>query len=240
MKSILFDVRRAVVNRWFWIAVIGTIMSLWLSIGAETYSLRDMQISGCLPDWISMMQKALHNEFGGFTMPVLSALPFAAAALLEIRSGAARNFVFRTSRLNYICGKVVGCLFSGIMLQLFSIGFLYFFFNMVSITMFGTNIQLCSMHQVGSSTLSHALSGGVWACLGSCVALLTDTSSAAYIGPLCICYALTMISSRFFPNVKMLNPLWWLHEVNSGLIIALTLAILMNVILIRKELQKYA
>ena len=66
---------------------------------------------------------ALCGDFGMLTLPALSALPFAAQALHEIKCGAVRPAVFRAGR-RMDSGKAAGCILSGMVLQAAAAGLL--------------------------------------------------------------------------------------------------------------------
>lgn len=76
-----------------------------------------------------MLTMGMKGDFGLLTLPALSALPFAAQALHEIKSGAIRPAVFRTGRKNWIIGKVAGCVISGMLLQGAAVGLLFLILN---------------------------------------------------------------------------------------------------------------
>ena len=101
MKSIIYDLRRALTGRWFFIALAASAASLYISIGYQSYQLASMLSE---PDVYAahfqlnaaeLVQHGMQGEFGVMILPALSALPFAAQALQEIKSGAIRPAVFR-------------------------------------------------------------------------------------------------------------------------------------------------
>lgn len=71
-----------------------------------------------------LLLMALYGDFGMLTLPALSALPFAAQALHEIKCGAVRPAVFRAGRRMWILGKAAGCILSGMVLQAAAAGLL--------------------------------------------------------------------------------------------------------------------
>ena len=117
MKSILYDLRRAITGRWFLAALLASTIALYLSIGQATYGLIDYLKSIEWQEdsfWYSMSDlfaMGMKGDFGMLTLPALSALPFAAQALHEIKSGAIRPAVFRTGRNSWIIGKAAGLLY---------------------------------------------------------------------------------------------------------------------------------
>ena len=107
MKAIVCDVRRALTGRWFWAALLATTAALYLSIGQAADALMDdtQNLRFTLSELLLM---ALYGDFGMLTLPALSALPFAAQALHEIKCGAVRPAVFRAGRRMWILGKAAG------------------------------------------------------------------------------------------------------------------------------------
>ena len=135
MKCILSDVRRAIAGRWFLAAWIATTAALYLSVGQATYGLigyleniewQEEDFWYSLSDLLALGMK---GNFGMLTLPALSALPFAAQALHEIKSGAIRPAVFRTGRKNWIIGKAAGCAISGMLLQGAAVGLMFLILN---------------------------------------------------------------------------------------------------------------
>jgi len=81
----------------------------------------------------------------------------------------------------------------------------------------GQPIPLNLLSDAVSPTLGRMLCGGLWAGAGSLLALLSDTTSAATVGQLCLCYGLMMVGTRFFPQVDALNPLLWMNQASPFL-----------------------
>ena len=136
MKSICYDVRRAIAGRWFLAALIATTAALYLSVGQATYGLIGYLESYELFEdnsfWYAMsdlLALAIRGDFGLLTLPALSSLPFAAQALHEIKSGAIRPAVFRTGKKSWIAGKAAGCVISGMLLQGAAVGLLFLILN---------------------------------------------------------------------------------------------------------------
>ena len=76
--------------------------------------------------------------------------------------------------------------------------------------------------------------------MGCVIALATETASAAYLAPLCLCYTLMMIGTRFFPDAAMLNPMQWVSGTAWLLIVLLVLTIALQVLFLKRGVQKYA
>ena len=246
MKCILSDVRRAIAGRWFLAALMATTVALYLSIGQASYGLIGYLESIEWQEgnfWYSMsdlLALGMKGDFGMLTLPALSALPFAAQALHEIKSGAIRSAVFRTGRKSWIIGKVAGCAISGMLLQGAAVGLLFLILNGL---MYGIAGQWFSWGKGGDFwplLFNRMLCGGIWAGVGCVIALVTETASAAYLAPLCLCYALMMIGTRFFPDAAMLNPMQWVSGATWILLILLAITLSFQVLFLNRGVKRYA
>ena len=246
MKCILSDVRRAIAGRWFLAALMATTVALYLSIGQASYGLIGYLESIEWQEgnfWYSMsdlLALGMKGDFGMLTLPALSALPFAAQALHEIKSGAIRSAVFRTGRKSWIIGKVAGCAISGMLLQGAAVGLLFLILNGL---MYGIAGQWFPWGKGGDFwplLFNRMLCGGIWAGVGCVIALATETASAAYLAPLCLCYALMMIGTRFFPDAAMLNPMQWVSGASWILLILLAITLSFQVLFLNRGVKRYA
>lgn len=234
MKAIVCDVRRALAGRWFWAALLATTAALYLSIGQAADALMEdaENFQFILRDLLLM---ALRGDFGLLTLPALSALPFAAQALHEIKCGAVRPAVFRTGRRMWILGKATGCTVSGMVLQAAVAGLL----GLILYAVRGGNILWGINVGFRMALLRRMLCGGIWASIGCVMALATETSSAAYLGPLCLCYTLMMLGKRFFPAAVMLNPMNWIDEGEGVLAGLAAVSILLQIAFLKRGVRKY-
>lgn len=247
MKSICYDVHHAIARRWFLAALIATTVALYLSVGQATYGLigylesyelfEENSFGYFMTDMLTMGMK---GDFGLLTLPALSALPFAAQALHEIKSGAIRPAVFRTGRKNWIIGKVAGCVISGMLLQGAAVGLLFLILNGLMRGYAGQWFPWGDGGDFWPMLLRRMLCGGIWAGVGCIIALATETASAAYLAPLCLCYALMMIGTRFFPDVAMLNPMQWVNGAAWLLVVLLIITIALQALFLKRGVQRYA
>jgi hypothetical protein len=167
LRALRVDLAKALWGRWFVIAVLATLFSLWLGISQQLRGMGDYLMYNDEPHWAGMLDQALQGSFAQLSLPALSALPAAGLALLELQAGAARSAIFRVGWQPYRAGKIL-------------------------------------------AALARIVCGGIWSGAGSLLALLTGTASAATVGPLCLCYGLMMVGTRFFPDTAWVNPLSWL------------------------------
>ena len=247
MKSICYNVHHAIARRWFLAALIATTVALYLSVCQATYGLigylesyelfEENSFGYSMTDMLTMGMK---GDFGLLTLPALSALPFAAQALHEIKSGAIRPAVFRTGRKNWIIGKVAGCVISGMLLQGAAVGLLFLILNGLMRGYAGQWFPWGDGGDFWPMLLRRMLCGGIWAGVGCIIALATETASAAYLAPLCLCYALMMIGTRFFPDVAMLNPMQWVNGAAWLLVVLLIITIALQALFLKRGVQRYA
>lgn len=239
MKCIGLDLRRALAGRWFWAAAAAMLIALWLSVGDQTYYLMDSLDMGYAPDFAGMFRSALTGQVGMLTLPALSALPFAAQALGELRSGAARNAVFRAGRRAYTAGHTLACAASGALAQAAAFTALYAVLSGIAVLGGAGMAPLSAVAEALPLLLGRMLCGGLWACAGCAVALLTQTASAAYIAPLCLCYTLMMVGTRFFPDQAWLNPMNWPGARGAWLALACAGAFLIALAALQREVRRY-
>ena len=246
MKSILYDLRRAIAGRWFLTALIATTAALYLSVGQATYGLIgyleniEWQEGNFWYSLSDLLVLGLHGDFGMLTLPALSALPFAAQALHEIKSGAIRPAVFRTGKTAWIVGKIAGCTLSGMLLQGAAVGLLCLILNGLMVCVAGQGFPWGENSEFWFMLLRRMLCGGIWAGVGCVIALATETASAAYLAPLCLCYALMMISTRFFPEASMMNPMRWVSGGEWYLAVLIAVTVVLQTIFLNRGVRKYA
>ncbi len=242
MKCILSDFRRALAGRWFLIAVFASILALWASVGSQSWYFSDMLQSAADDGWADLgcfLQSALTGQLGLLLLPALSALPFASEALHELRSGVFRPAIFRTGKADYIAGQTLGCMVSGMLVQLFAFAGLTLFIGAASVIIGGGLLPASALADCLPLLLGRILCGGGWALIGCILALITETSSAAMLAPLCLCYAITMISTRFFPDAALLSPLSWQSAPPSVLALAVIALLLAACAALNREVKRY-
>ena len=60
-----------------------------------------------------------------------------------------------------------------------------------------------------------------------------------YLAPLCLCYAMVMIGTRFFPQATLLNPTNWLMGAVWPLVLVLVVLAAALVWMLRKKVNAY-
>ncbi|MCH5286563.1 MAG: hypothetical protein J1E43_04005 [Christensenellaceae bacterium] len=249
MRCILSDLRRALTGRWFLLALAATSAALYLSAGTQTYgfliSLRDLAEGYAFEDYFyldaaSLLTGAMQGDFGLLTLPALSALPYGAQALVELKNGALRPALFRAGRRSWLTGKLLACVLSGMLLQGLSALLLLGVLHGMTLVVGGAALPPGDMSAVWAMLLRRMLCGGLWAGIGSMIALLTETSSAASIAPLCLCYALMMVGTRFFPSFGAMNPMNWLSGWLWPLVAGLAAVSALLLTTLNREVNRHA
>lgn len=245
MKCIVYDFRRAITGRWFLAALFATVAALYMSIGSESFQLvsmlrdYDLYDDGLALDGASLLAQALKGDFGVMTLPALSALPFAAQALSELKCGAIRPVVFRVGRRSWVAGKLLATLVSGMLLQACAALGLLVVLHGMTLLCTGQWFPVESLESVWPLLVRRMLCGGLWAGVGCLVAIMTETSSAAYLAPLCLCYAMVMLGTRFFPDTAVLNPVNWLTGPVWPLLLGLIVVAATLAWLLRRKVNAY-
>lgn len=245
MKCIFYDFRRAITGRWFLVAFFASVASLYMSIGNQSFYLInmlseiEMYEDSFWLDAASLLFQGVQGDFGVMILPALSALPFAGQALQEIKSGAIRPAVFRVGRKNWIAGKMLSTFVSGMVLQAAAVIGLLLIFHLLMLLYADTFFPMGDMGTVWPLILRRMLCGGIWAGVGCLIALLTETTSAAYLAPLCLCYTMVMIGTRFFPQATLLNPTNWLTGTVWPLALVLVVLAAALVWMLRKKVNAY-
>lgn len=186
-----------------------------------------------------LLTQGLQGDFGMMLLPALSALPFAARALQEIKSGAISPAVFRVGRKSWIAGKLLSTFVSGTLLQVAASIGLLLVFHLMMLIYAGKLFPMGDFAPVWAVLLRRMLCGGFWAGVGCLIALTTETASAAYIAPLCLCYAMVMIGTCFFPEATLLNPTNWLAAPAWPLLLVLAVLIAGLAWALRKKVNAY-
>lgn len=241
MRCVLEDLRRALFSRSFLFALLATLASMALSFGTAVSGLSHFVSEGLPPDWLTLVQNASYGEFSALWLPALSALPFAAFPVMELRTKAVRMAVFRTGRTAYTTGKGIACSLSGIAVQAMAGFLLYGSLSALSVFKQGFGLPSDIAASLVFFTLSRVLCGGIWACMGAFFALLSRAGSAAYLAPVCICYTLVLLVSRFIPQHAWLSPAYWLMQPSfPGLLLLFIGCALLLTMYLRKQVVQHA
>lgn len=183
-------------SRWFWISAVLTICALWAGLGTESWWL----LHGAEMEAFGLLENTLTGSSNSLALPLLSALPCAAAARREINSGAVRHILFRCGLRAYLCSRTAVLLLVSVSAQAAGTAAFILLINVLAVT------PAFPVHLFCARMLCTA----VFALLGSLGALVTKDTTCAYAVPAAICFALSMLRSRFMAEAAFLDPLCWL------------------------------
>ncbi len=239
MRCIRYDLRRAIAGRWFLLSLFATAATMWLADVNEANYLMDALNTGEGLNVFDFFQSALTGQLGMLVLPALSALPYAAEALHELRSGAARAAIFRTGRSVYVLGQALACAVSGMAVQ--GMGFtVLVLLTQGALLLHGLGAEaFAALPEVMPPLLTRMFCGTLWACVGCTASLLTETAGAACLAPLCLCYALRMLGVRYFSDVLCLDPMNWPTLPGGFVLLATLFTVVLTVFTLAREVQKY-
>jgi hypothetical protein len=233
-KAIKSDISRALTSRSFIIAVIGTVLVLILSSLESIISIA--QADGMLSYGYhaQLIFDALSSDAMTLALPILSALPFTAAFVDDIKNGYIKLYLHRSSVRTYIQGKLMACALSGglaLMLGiLIAYGLSTLIFTPMELTLAKGETAQPYFAQLLLKSAILFFSGAFWSLVGFTFAAATQSKYMAYASPFILYYVLIILNERYFENLYVLYPKEWLFPsdkwVLGGFGVIILLAIL--------------
>lgn len=164
------------------------------------------------PFWLATAMMAAVMKIGGsqsellyMTLPVITTIPYANALLDEITTGFWKFALHRCRREKYLLGKVTVCWFSGAAVVIIA-------------------GSICAVPWI-----FHSLCGGACALMGMAASLFTNSRATSYFVPFLAEYLLVILSTRYFPDITILNPQCWISFGAVGLLLPLGVSALFAV-----------
>jgi hypothetical protein len=158
--------------------------------------------------------KALESDAFTLALPILCALPFTTAFVDDMKSGFIKQYLSRTSRRQYIKGKLIACglsgglvLFTGILMAFLMA---YLVFTPLELALAESQTAEPSLAQLLIKAFILALSGMFWSLVGFTFAALTMNRYMAYASPFILYYVLIILHERYFDWLYVLYPKEWL------------------------------
>lgn len=229
MNALRADICRFLKNRWFYFAVIFTVVILWFDLWSE----EDILLYGNQQDTAALLSELLGRKGTLLSLPLLAALPYSASIFQEMSTGAVRYAIFRCGYRVYLFSKMAAILLSAVLSQFAGL----VIFSMAASFLAGTWIFFPAQ-----LVLQRMLAASIFAMVGSVGAILSRDVVSAYIIPVMLVFALTMFQSRFFFEAEYLNPAAWLSNSTCALPFLAVLCvcmILLSWILTALEVRKY-
>lgn len=240
IRAVFCEIWRVFLAKWFWFASIGTVIFLWLGLGSESYYM--LQSSEIPLDMLGLLQTTMTSESTALSLPALAALPAAAVALAEMRTGIFRAKVFRAGRCSWRTGKIGACMVSAVLSQL--LGVLIFIGVLFGLTLKNGSVEESAVEGALWGAIGARLLASVaFACFGSTIAVLTGSSASAYVAPMAACFTLKLLGSRFFLDVQYIDPLEWMSGDKNAIKLLLILCVIMIIaqdLALRREMKRHA
>ena len=209
-RAICAGLRQAIFSRGFIISAVGTALILLLSsVQGILAGFRSAELLS--PGFHSdLIMGALSSEAMALALPILSALPYTASFIDDVKSGFIKEYLPRTTVPRYIAGKAVGCAVSGGLALALGIFIAYGFAALMFLPMeaypkagetvpnyFGSLVE---------TVLMFFASGAFWSLTGMTFAALTDSKYMAYASPFVLFYLLIILYERYFDKLFVLYP----------------------------------
>ena len=213
-KSLRAGLRQAILSRGFLVGTLGTALVLLLSSvqGILSGFLSEQLLS---PGYHSdLIMSALFSEAMALALPILSALPYTASFIDDVKSGFIKEYLPRTTVPRYIAGKAVGCAVSGGLALALGIFIAYGFAALMFLPMEAYPKAGETVPNYFGNLMETALmffaSGAFWSLTGMTFAALTDSKYMAYASPFVLFYLLIILYERYFDKLFVLYPREWL------------------------------
>lgn len=240
MRAVFCEVGKVLCGRWLFLSAVCTAAFLWLGLGSHSYWM--ISVDEYSVDFIFLLNLSLTGESTMLSLPLLAALPAAASALTELRTGAFRAKVFRTGKGKWQAGKVCSCAAAAVCSQIAGIIIFSAVIALFTSIKGGVFPSISVMLGVLPVICARALSAVIFAGFGMVAAVLSGSSASAYVAPLAACFSLKLIGSRFFPGAVYINPAKWLCGDSQALILltaCCAAVILWQAVVLGTELKRH-
>lgn len=215
-RAICAGCRQAFTGAAFFAAVLGTVLVLAAGCFKDGWSALQQLDQSLLANGFhrTLLKTALGSDTMALALPILSALPFTASYLDDIRSGFIKEYLPRTRVRDYIAGKAAACLLSGGLALVLGI----LLFSGLSALILTPLEQAPPKNTEPESWLAPLLeqclrffcSGAFWSLVGMTMAAATGSRYMAYASPFILYYVLVILCERYFRKLYILNPKEWI------------------------------
>ena len=179
--------------------------------------LKEFETKGLLPTEFhgKIIIDAMSSDTMILAIPIICALPYTASFVDDIKSGFLKSYISRTTKREYITGKLAGCILSGGLVLMLGILLSYavsalIFIPMEAALAEGEISSRCHIEIFGSALLAF-FSGSLWSLAGFTVASLTMNKYMAYASPFIFYYILIILKERYFYDMYVIYPKEWLN-----------------------------
>lgn len=208
------DFKRSLCSAGFASATVGTMLVL---IIASLQPLLAALNSGPLPYGFHTRQvlSALRSEWMTMALPALSALPYTAAYVDDIKSGVIKQLLVRADRRGYIAGKILACAASGALALVTGVllawGIGAWALPPMELAADPGAMAEPLFAQILMQTALLGCSGALWALVGLALSAATLSKYIAYAAPFILYYVLIILHERYFEDFLVLYPKEWMN-----------------------------
>ena len=158
--------------------------------------------AGLAIELLILIQAGFDSDLFRMGVPIIAALPYSTAWLLDYQSGYIKAYLPRTSIAAYIGGKFLSCGISGGLAQAF-----------------GCSIYMLIKEDTPEINLLLIFTSGMlWAVLSTVLAAWSNSRYIAYGGGFVLYYVLVILHQRYFEHMYCLNPYEWLSPSHTWIL----------------------
>lgn len=150
-------------------------------------------VTGLALELAILLQAGFDSDLFRMSVPVIAALPYSTAWLMDYQSGYIKSYLPRTSTAAYILGKFFSCGISGGLAQ--TLGCLIF---------------MLIKEDAEINLMLIFTSGMFWAVAAAVLAAWSNSRYIAYGGGFVLYYMLVILYHRYFEHMYCLYPYEWL------------------------------
>lgn len=222
MRTVLANLRQAMLSLGFLFATLGTALVVLLS-STEGF-LSAFRSTTLLPYGYhtDFILSALSSNAMTLALPILCALPYTATVLDDIKSGFIKAYLPRTTVKRYLAGKIAACAISGALVMVIGIllawglaALLFLPLESAPTILVDAAGKLIEVEKAASplpgTIFRMCFSGSFWALVGMLFATLTGSKYMAYASPFVIYYVLIILYERYFDKLYITYPKEWLN-----------------------------
>ena len=235
--KILANCRQAFLSPIFFLSAAGTAAILFISCSGqlitacrtfhESALLETAAQTGTVRETLHGQEQLLEYGFHGnliltalssntlvMIFPIVSALPFTASYIDDIKSGFIKEYLPRIGRSNYIKGKLIACIASGgtvfIAGVLLAYGISALVFSPMEAALEANAENPGYLLQIIRQCGLYFCSGALWSLVGMTLSAATGSKYMAYASPFIFYYILIILYERYFKDLYVLCPREWL------------------------------
>lgn len=206
--------RQAFTGAAFSLAVAGVVLVLLIAAFRDLYTLFTGAGLMGVGYHRQLLESAAASDSMILALPILSALPYTASYLDDVRSGFIKEYLHRTRIWDYLAGKLGACLLSGGMALVLGLLLGAGVFSLLILPR-----ELVPQAGEAEPWLSGLLrlcgryfcSGALWSLVGMTLAAATGSKYMAYASPVILYYILIILCERYVPGIYVLYPKEWLN-----------------------------